>query len=210
VIFFVNRLILAIVRQLEFSFISDERTSGFFMSHLYQLPCTCGQTVSVSAAQAGRTVECGCGVSLTVPSLGVLRNQQPTEKERAQELPTAWHPLQGVLFVGGVLVLLIAASSGGYAIYKASKINIQDRSKIVEAQSQEELNKMSVDEVYELWRGIETLKLSNTQGPRATRARAELKQWQTMSTVSFGIAAVGLVSVILSLGNSKTVAPASG
>jgi len=39
----------------------------------FNLDCTCGRSVSVSAGQAGTTVACECGQTVAVPSLGRLR-----------------------------------------------------------------------------------------------------------------------------------------
>ena len=39
----------------------------------YIAPCECGRNVTVGATQAGSTVLCECGCSLTVPSLSELR-----------------------------------------------------------------------------------------------------------------------------------------
>src|SRR5213593_2963195 len=39
----------------------------------YQLPCTCGEYLTVTEGSAGAQVKCVCGRTVTVPSLGGLR-----------------------------------------------------------------------------------------------------------------------------------------
>jgi hypothetical protein len=39
----------------------------------YQLPCTCGEYLTVTEGSAGAQVKCVCGRIMTVPSLGGLR-----------------------------------------------------------------------------------------------------------------------------------------
>jgi len=45
----------------------------------YLLPCSCGQTLTVSSSQAGTNVRCCCGKDVAVPSLSVLRSQAGEE-----------------------------------------------------------------------------------------------------------------------------------
>jgi hypothetical protein len=47
----------------------------------YQLPCECGQMITVSEGSAGATIPCGCGRSVKVPSLSDLRLLAPTRNE---------------------------------------------------------------------------------------------------------------------------------
>ena len=39
------------------------------MSQRYRLTCQCGKEYPVEASQAGRTIECTCGVRLNIPSM---------------------------------------------------------------------------------------------------------------------------------------------
>jgi hypothetical protein len=168
------------------------------MSQIYQLPCSCGKSIPVTAAQAGRNVECACGAKITVPSLGALRQLLPAAAESTVAPPVEWSPFRGVMFVGGVLIALLSCVSGGYAMYKASQIEIRDRGTVIEKQM-EELKHMPADEIFVLWRVIESVKLESTQGPRAIKKREAYQQWRTAAIASFSIAAAGLVSIVASM-----------
>src|SRR5262245_41381266 len=64
----------------------------------YLLPCTCGQSVTVTEGSAGAQVKCVCGRTLTVPSLGGLR-------ELAGEpahLPAPEIVIEQMLYVGAL------------------------------------------------------------------------------------------------------------
>jgi len=64
----------------------------------YLLPCPCGQSVTVTEGSAGAQVKCTCGRTLTVPSLGGLR-------ELAGEpahLPAPEMVIEQMLYVGAL------------------------------------------------------------------------------------------------------------
>ena len=84
------------------------------MALYYQLPCSCGHTVSVEASQAGEQVSCVCGKTLNVPSLLKLK-QLPTigadETEKSTE--RSINPRQILLMTG----LLLLAGTIAFSIY---------------------------------------------------------------------------------------------
>jgi hypothetical protein len=64
----------------------------------YSLPCSCGEPIIVSAAQAGSEATCTCGKVVRVPSLSKLKSatevEQPTTAQlQARELLAALHPV---------------------------------------------------------------------------------------------------------------------
>jgi hypothetical protein len=80
----------------------------------YFLPCSCGRKIPLSATQAGETLRCECGKSLTAPTLRELRQLEPAaDTAPAPRRRLAWSPTQGVLFaLGGVLVLVAGVILG--------------------------------------------------------------------------------------------------
>jgi hypothetical protein len=74
----------------------------------YLLPCECGRKIPVAASQAGETVVCECGRSLSAPKLRELRQLETQAVEEDRPGGRAWSPLQGGLFVAGAVVLLIS------------------------------------------------------------------------------------------------------
>lgn len=87
------------------------------MSVRYLLPCSCGETVSVTTSQAGGTVVCpSCGNSLETPRLRDLV-QLPVEETEAPPA-SGWSPRHGVLTAG---LLLAAVLAGGGAWVAANE-----------------------------------------------------------------------------------------
>lgn len=46
---------------------------------MFQVTCPCGKMTPVHAADAGSTVQCGCGQPVAVPTLGQLRREAEAE-----------------------------------------------------------------------------------------------------------------------------------
>lgn len=83
-----------------------ERTVKAF----YLLPCECGNEVSVTLAQAGQTVSCSCGRSLSVPTMLGIKALELAEPESDWPISKSeWGARQRVILVGLVLVLASVA-----------------------------------------------------------------------------------------------------
>lgn len=78
------------------------------MAAHYLLPCQCGKKNEVDSSQAGLQVRCECGVQLAVPTMrglaGLERVERSAEQTRAAA-GGAWGRKQGLMFLGGVLVI---------------------------------------------------------------------------------------------------------
>ena len=76
------------------------------MSAKYLLPCRCGQQFVVEPRQAGETIICSCGSSLPIPTmLGMAALELAPEASVAPPSRAGWSWRQGMLLLGGVLVL---------------------------------------------------------------------------------------------------------
>jgi hypothetical protein len=76
----------------------------------YLLPCECGRKLPVSASQAGDTLTCECGRSVTAPKLRDLRQLEPTaDAEPAPRRRLTWSYSQGMLFSTGLVLALLAS-----------------------------------------------------------------------------------------------------
>lgn len=87
------------------------------MAQRYQVPCQCGRSVAVEAAQAGRHVACACGKLVEVPTLLRLRRLPTIElagpaDEVSEAGRAAWEWPQRVALLGAglLLVALLAAA----------------------------------------------------------------------------------------------------
>lgn len=167
----------------------------------YLLTCSCGQATPVGPAQAGGTLQCSCGQTLNIPTLRGLR-----ELPLADEANTAtsdWSDLRGALFVGGVLIVLLGASLGGYFTYAASKIDTVDESTKLEARSIAAIDKLGVDEIYSIWKDVKKVQLEEAETSPHVKAMREF-QWKSRAAgVSFAAALLGLLGIIGSLVQGK-------
>src|SRR5688572_5515038 len=75
----------------------------------YLLPCPCGRSVEVDANQAGLQTTCECGQALEVPTMLGLAQLEPATSSAAaptEQATSQWGPAQGLLFLGGLLLLI--------------------------------------------------------------------------------------------------------
>lgn len=90
----------------------------------YLLPCSCGQRLKVSTAQAGQPIRCACGNELTVPTLRGLRelevDEGPTKaRDRSQRTWDNRHRAAFVLIVAALGCFLAA----GYFLLQVPVLN---------------------------------------------------------------------------------------
>ncbi len=79
----------------------------------FRLPCACGQSVSVSASQAGQTVGCSCGAQLEVPTLRGLRELPLSDAPAGAKRVSTWENRQRAIYLL-TLISLAALLLGGY------------------------------------------------------------------------------------------------
>src|ERR671926_333709 len=75
----------------------------------YLLPCSCGQTTRITAAQAGTQVACVCGERLPVPTLRGIRELKIAPPQSSSKRSTTWTPVHGALFASGLAIASIGA-----------------------------------------------------------------------------------------------------
>ena len=73
----------------------------------YLLPCDCGRRTVVSTAQAGESIQCGCGARLDVPSMRGLRSLEPADGSRDAKGTDGWSDRHR-----GAFLLVLAAIAG--------------------------------------------------------------------------------------------------
>ena len=85
----------------------------------FLLPCSCGAKIAVEPRQAGQTVRCDCGKSLTVPTMLEMAKLERAEaaEDRAQgKNPLDWGVPQ-ILIVLGIVALLVAGAFAAIAVH---------------------------------------------------------------------------------------------
>lgn len=120
----------------------------------YLLPCTCGKKTTVDANQAGLTVRCACGNELAVPAMRGLATLERVEAAPAavSDQPaaaSAWGARQGLMFLGGVIVLGGAlAALAIWFLLIPSPISLQEN---YQTHSREIINSMPAEDLIARW-----------------------------------------------------------
>jgi hypothetical protein len=92
----------------------------------YLLSCDCGRQIPISTSQAGETLICECGRSLTAPKLRELRQLPPAaESEAPPRSRGAWTRQQGVIFAAGLILFLLGASIAGLTYYQRGMLQTE-------------------------------------------------------------------------------------
>jgi hypothetical protein len=90
----------------------------------FAMRCTCGQRVEVTEGMASTSVPCPCGRTLSVPSLGELRQLYPQTEEPPDPSETSQVAARVVVFVLMAVVLgslaliigMVAVNGGGLSL----------------------------------------------------------------------------------------------
>lgn len=119
----------------------------------YLLPCSCGKSVAVEAAQAGQRVCCTCGRMLDVPTMRLVRQLPPADRAAAgarRPAPT-WPLAQRLLFACGLVVLLGGAATAAYCQWIRSQLYTQEYVWDDVERACAEIAKMNIDAAWTLW-----------------------------------------------------------
>ncbi len=176
----------------------------------YLLPCSCGEQAEIDIGQAGQTIACqGCGNSLEVPTLRGIRQLKPAAAEPtdADDRRQGWSRSQGALFAVGLGMLLLAVIGGTFLLIVRAQLvttkpAIMDNAHFEQevARFEEELAKMPVDIVYDMWQNeIEQSGIGTWQEPGYVSNRVIANTLTVMIYVAIALAVCGLGAAIVSL-----------
>lgn len=166
----------------------------------FKLPCgQCGHVHPVSPTQAGETLPCDCGHSILVPTLREMRALEPLEPPRSDRTSADWDLQRGLLFVGGVVLLAIAALT-------TWKLWPQRHALVT---TQPEMKQLEVDipnlkpiEAWEVWEyrpGLRKLTLEFRNTPEYLENRKKYRELSYLLYAAWFGAAVGLAMIGVSL-----------
>lgn len=115
----------------------------------FQLRCECGESHRVVPRQAGETLVCRCGQAIEIPTLRAMRQLPPAASVR--EAPRhSWSRLQGSLFVGGLVVTLLAAATVANFTWKRSQLTT-DPLKVEDFEFVRNIMYFTPTETWEAW-----------------------------------------------------------
>lgn len=163
----------------------------------YLLPCACGRTIPVDLGQAGQTLTCECGHKLEVPTLRGIKALPPAETKGGKANPSvnpapAWSPLQGGLFSAGILIAIIGIAIATYSTYIISQLQVPPPSAEQLAKSEEQFDRIPLDELYNLYLQVREAGLGMTDTPLYVRARQVRKTFTRYLIAGSAIAVIGI------------------
>jgi Domain of unknown function (DUF1922) len=164
------------------------------MAH-YLLPCTCGRRLTVTAAQAGDQLQCECGQRVEVPTLRHLAALEQVEDAPRRE--RTWGARQGLVFLGGTLIVLAAVA--------LVLLQLREPTLIHEPLMQvdmNKINKMTPGELWALWpqfeQGIQRT-LFALEAATFDRNRYEISQWRQWRWTALSVAGAGALVIAIGL-----------
>lgn len=119
----------------------------------YLLPCQCSLHIPIDVSQAGQSVVCQCGQVVEVPTMREVRQLPSVEEESDTREKPAWTRRQGVLFVSGMSVALVASLVALYCWNWRSALYVKEPI-ITEASLNrfyDEIDEMPIDVFLEEW-----------------------------------------------------------
>ena len=165
----------------------------------YLLPCSCGQSIVVEASQAGQMVACSCGRSQEAPTMRGIRALEPAAQANAREAkpgqPAAWSPVQGGLFVLGILIAMAGIAAAGWYGYEIQRINVPVPTEADFIRDANQIDGMPVDELYEGYIKVREMGLGAAETPLyaiAQRVEAVYKRYVIAGCIA---AVIGLALV---------------
>ncbi len=121
----------------------------------YLLPCSCGQKTRIAAAQAGAQVACGCGKSLSVPTLRGIKQLEIAPVATTAKSPGRWSPIHGALFASGLAIasigVVVLAFYGVRYIQLGASPFTRDITDAVVKAEQERIDKLTPTQALAEW-----------------------------------------------------------
>jgi hypothetical protein len=158
----------------------------------YLLPCNCGRRLTVTAAQAGDLMQCECGQRVEVPTLRHLAALEQVADAPRQE--QTWGARQGLIFLGGTLIVLAAVALVWLQIREPKPI----REPLVEL----DVNKMTFADLWAFWprleQGIQRI-LFAREAATFERNRYEISQWRQWRWTAIAVAGAGVLIIVIGL-----------
>ncbi len=156
----------------------------------YLLPCNCGRRLTVSAAQAGDLLQCECGQRVEVPTLRHLAALEHVADTRRPE--RTWGARQGVVFLGGTLIVLAAVALVWLQIREPKPIQDPLLKHVVESMTFEQLWRVWPDFQIGIQRRLLPLEAAVFE-----QNRIEIRQWQQWRWTAVAVAAAGVIVIAI-------------
>jgi hypothetical protein len=165
------------------------------VSAKYLLPCRCGQTVTIESRQAGETVTCVCGETLSVPTmLGIIALEAAPDAS-SQQSANRWEWRQRLLMLGAVM--LVAAVIAAIWLYKTRPISITEL--IDPEMVRQKVGEWPPALSWKIWE-LRKLGLDRQTDRAYEAALVRFHVWETTAAI---VAVIGLVLVALGIATKR-------
>ena len=161
------------------------------------VPCECGTSIAVRTQQAGESVRCECGATLTIPDLRSLR-EFPEVQLDAKDAKKPWTPVRGMVFGVGFGAFLIGISCLGLFGFKRSQLDLTRPDMELIRQSQASLDEITPTNAWTIWRDVERRVLYRSRAPLYQQNRARARWLHNLMMVSGTVTVGGLIAAICS------------
>jgi len=175
----------------------------------YQFPCErCGQTLLIDVSQAGQQVVCGCGASLEVPSLRLIRALPPASDVPSKSRRPTWDRGRGVLFAAGVLIAILGLLVAGAAAagWMTSQRPIAPSPQDIEA-AVAGVSELSAPRAWDLWADMRSQGLGQYMEPPHSQYQAYVRHVLSVFLVGAALLATGIAAVAISIRLPRRAAP---
>ncbi|MHB8972155.1 MAG: hypothetical protein ACYC3X_06590 [Pirellulaceae bacterium] len=163
----------------------------------YLLPCPCGKSVPVEISQAGQTARCGCGNTLNVPAMRLIRQLPVADAAAPSKFRNerSWSVLQGVLFASGLTLLGIGLAMAAYYQWGRSSLDTQERPWDNVAEDHKSIDAWSIDQTWEAWKNVRGESIGPYTPPAFVAYRFISAYW--LRNVFKGLMVAGVGSLLL-------------
>ena len=167
---------------------------------MYRLTCDCGETLTVTARQAGQRLPCpSCEQGYEVPSLREIRELQASTPTPSVPSASGWTRTRGSLFSIGLLLSVIGWTVTGYFAWQRSGINT-DPLRLEDLQFARSPDQLSPSQSWEAWEtAFRDVELDVRQTPRHQINRQRSQELLAYELVAGLFGAMGLGAIFASI-----------
>jgi hypothetical protein len=167
----------------------------------YLLPCSCGQKVRVTNAQAGGEVTCACGRSLAVPTLRGLRDFESAASQTPPKAVLSWSPARGMVFALALLMVAVGILLVIIQLWQYSQVvgYTVDETEEIEQFWAGQIDTLTPDQLMDQWPRIVEEGLGQPNPPQWVVAKRIAAQRLAGVKIGGAIVAVGLLLALATM-----------
>lgn len=163
---------------------------------MYALKCSCGESIAVTAGQAGDEVTCPkCGEKVSIPLLRELRQSPRVEADDQAEPASGSLPLR-VGFGAAGMVALVAAAFATFALVSAMVIEVDFDTQQHLDYERQMMQQSPPASLIPQWEALTETSLQDRRPYPYQQAQDEKTAWQRRAIGGYSLAAVAVLAAI--------------